>query len=262
MTALPALLLLHGLGDDGACWGPFVARLRRREGLADLQVRTPDAPAHGGRIAAPGQSLAWPDLLADAVANAEELVARSGRPLVCAGHSMGSIMALGVTAARPDLVAATFLEDPPLGGGPPPGVDPDPSAPIELTGFREWFTELQTMPPDQLVAEARAEHPNWDADEYEPWARAKQSVDLAAFARPLVFIHSAIAQLLREAHPPVIVVAGDPELGGALSTGAGEQLARQPGWTVHRLRAGHDVRRDDPQATADLLADLIRSVAT
>ncbi|MGB7981171.1 MAG: alpha/beta fold hydrolase [Candidatus Nanopelagicales bacterium] len=262
MTSLPALLLLHGLGDDGACWGPFVDHLRHSEGLATLQVRAPDAPAHGGRIAAPGQSLAWPDLVADAVANAEDLVARSGRPIVCAGHSMGSIVALGVTATRPDLVAATFLEDPPLGSGPPPGVDPDPSAPIELTEFREWFTELQAMPLDQLVAQARAEHPTWDAAEYEPWARAKQSVDLAAFADPVVFIHCAIAQLLREAQPPVVVVAGDPGLGGTLSTTAGDELADQPGWTVHRLPTGHDVRRDDPQAAADLLADLLRTVAT
>ncbi len=264
MTTLPGLLLLHGLGDDGACWGPFVRELRRREGLADLQVVTPDAPAHGGRIAEPGQSLSWPDLLGEAVAHAEALAARTGGRIVSAGHSMGAMTALGVSATRPDLVAGTFLEDPPLSGGAPsgvePGGDPDPTAPIELTEFRQWFADLQAVTLDQLIAEARVENPTWDPDEYEPWACAKQAVDLAAFDQPVVFIHAATDQLLRDAPAPVVVVAGEAELGGLVSDAAGVDLASRPGWTIHRLPTGHDVRRDAPVATVDLLAGLISSV--
>jgi lipase len=174
---------------------------------------------------------------------------------------MGAMMALGVAATRPDLVVATFLEDPPLPDGPPPGVDPDPTAPLELVEFRQWFTDLQSVPLEQLVAEARAEHPTWDPDEYEPWARAKQDVDVAAFADPVVFVHAETDRLLRDAPAPVVLVAGQPERGGLVSESVGAELAGRPGWQVHRLPTGHDVRRDAPAETIDLLAGLLRSAA-
>jgi N-formylmaleamate deformylase len=268
MTALPALLLMHGVGDDGACWRPFVRRLHEREGLAGLLVATPDAPAHGGRRAQPGQTIAWPDLLAEAIAGAEVLVAQSGGRIVVGGHSMGSMVALGVAANRPDLVVATFLEDPPLTQGLPDedsdarALEAAPPTPVDVSEFGAWFADLQSIPLADVVAAARADHPTWDEEEYEPWARAKQSVDQAAFTEPVVWVHADTERLLREAPAPVVVAAGRPELGGLVAPEAEASLRALPGWSVHRLPAGHDVRRDAPDATADLLADLIRSVST
>ena len=257
----PGLLLMHGAGDDGSCWAPFATRLRRAPGMAELVVATPDAPAHGGRVAGPGQTIAWPDLLADAVAHAEQLVARTGGPIVSAGHSMGSMTALGVAATRPDLVAATFLEDPPLMHPLPPVDAPrEPSGPADLSEFQSWFTELQATPLDELISAVRAEHPTWDEAEYEPWARSKHAVDAGAFSRPVVFAHSDTDRLIRAAPSPVVVVAGRPELGGMLAPAAEADLVDLPGWTVHRLPTGHDVRRDAPDRTVALLAELIRSV--
>jgi pimeloyl-ACP methyl ester carboxylesterase len=267
MTTLPAILLMHGVGDDGACWGPFVRRLRRRPGLAELLVATPDAPAHGGRRTEPGQTIAWPDLLAEAISEAEALVVRSGGPIVVGGHSMGSMVALGVAANRPDLVVATFLEDPPLMQGLP---DDDtgawkeraePPTPVDVSELGDWFAALQSIPLADVEAEARTEHPTWDDEEYEIWAHAKQSVDRAAFTEPVVWVHADTERLLRTAPGPVVVAAGMPELGSLVAPEAEASLRALPGWSVNRLEAGHDVRRDAPEATVDLLADLIRSVA-
>ena len=257
MTTPASLLLLHGAGDSGTCWAPFVHQLRLREGLGALTVVTPDAPAHGGRTAEPGHTPALADQAAEATGHAEALVVGSGGPIVLGGHSMGSGVAMAVAAARPDLVAALFLEDPPFPG---PLADAAHAAPIDLTGLRDWCAGLQAMALDEVVAMVRAQNPDWAPDEYEPWARAKQVVDTAAFGATAPWEVATWARDAQAVRCPVVVVAGVEERGSMLSSAAASDLSATPGWTVHRLSAGHDVRRDAPQATADLLADLIRSV--
>ena len=260
MTALPALLLFHGAGDSGECWEPFVRRLRRHEGLSDLRVSTPDAPAHGGRVAAPGRSIAWTDQLGEGIAHAESLVRETGRRIVVGGHSMGSMTALGVAANRPDLVVGTFLEDPPLMAPfPPPGSPDEPPTPADVHEFGQWFAELRATPFEDVVASARADHPNWDEGEYAPWARSKQAVDPLAFRDPVIWVHGDTVRIVRQAPAPVVVAAGRPELGGLVIDEAAAELRARPGWSFHRLPTGHDVRRDAPEATVTLLADLIRT---
>lgn len=262
MTTLPGLLLMHGAGDAGACWDPFVERLRREPGMALLEVVAPDAPAHGGRLATPGHTLAWTDLVAEAIGHAESLAARTGGRIVAAGHSMGAMTALGVSAYRPDLVAATFLEDPPLMGAlPPAGTEPEPPQAVDASEFADWFDDLRSRPLSEVVAATRAEHPTWDEAEYEPWARSKQSVDAGAYREPVVWVHADTDRIIRTAPQPVVVVAGQPDRGGLVAPVAEASLALLPGWRLHRLPASHDVRRDAPAQTAALLADLIRTVA-
>ena len=262
MSRPPALLLMHGVGDAGACWAPFVRQLRAHPRMADLRVVTPDAPAHGGRIAEPGHTIAWTDQLTEAVEIAEALVAETGAPIVSAGHSMGSLTALGLSATRPDLVAATFLEDPPFFEALPPVDAPLGSGQdlADLSELRAWFTQLQSDPLEQVIAAARADHPTWDPSEYEPWARAKQAVDVAAFRTDVDWGHSDNARIIRAAPAPVVVAAGRAELGGLVAPAAEADLVRLPGWQVTRLPTGHDVRRDAPEATVALLAELIDSV--
>lgn len=264
MSRPPALLLMHGVGDAGACWAPFVRQLRARPRMADLRVVTPDAPAHGGRIAEPGHTIAWADQLAEAVEIAEALVAETGAPIVSAGHSMGSLTALGLSATRPDLVAATFLEDPPFFAALPPVDAPAGTGQdlADLSELRVWFAQLQSDPLEQVIAAARADHPTWDPSEYEPWARAKQAVDVAAFRTDVDWGHTDNARIIRAAPAPVVVAAGRAELGGLVAPAAEADLVRLPGWQVTRLPTGHDVRRDAPEATVALLAELIDSVSS
>lgn len=255
-TRRPGLLLLHGVGDDGSCWGPFLRAL----GLPDLQVATPDAPAHGGRMAEPGQTVAWTDLLADAVAQARRLTVETGGPIVIGGHSMGAAVALGVAATHPELAVALFLEDPPF-TGPIAEDDEEPAdSPTDLTDLEAWITLLQTATVEELIDSAREEHPDWDPAEYEPWARSKYGVDADAFSEPVHWVRNGWGASARRVSCPVVVAAGLPERGSILAPEAEADLAALPGWTIHRLPAGHDVRRDAAAHTAALMRELIHSV--
>lgn len=239
------------MGDAGACWAPFVRSLD----LPDLAVSTPDAPAHGGRRAGPGETICWDDLLAAATTAAEAHCELTGGPIVIGGHSMGAATALGVAATRPELTAALFLEDPPF---PEVDDDPDPGQRAQdLTELHAWFVGLQTATPESLIASARREHPSWHTDEFEPWARSKLAVDASAFAAPVPFVGRGWAALARRTQCPVVVAAGDPTLDGRVCEEATALLATLPGWTVQRLPVGHDVRRDAPGRTAALLRELL-----
>lgn len=265
MATLPALLLLHGTGDSGECWAPFVARVRALPGLQDLRVATPDQAAHGGRRAEPGHTVGWPDLLAEATDQAERLMTETGAPVVVGGHSLGATVALGVAASRPELVAGLFLEDPPFTTSLAEDAGRVIGEPIELREFHDWFAGLQSATEEQVQDTVRREHPDWDPAEYGPWVRSKRSVDAAAFAGLVPWVRGGWADLVRAVRCPAVLALGEPadgHPGGIVHPGAAREIADLPGWTVRRLPASHDVRRDAPEATAALLADLVGSVAT
>ena len=83
---------------------------------------------------------------------------------------------------------------------------------------------------------------------------------MAGFERPVPWVGAGWAARARAVRCPVVVAAGQIERGGLLSAAAESDLAALPSWKIHRIPAGHDVRRDAPRATAALLAGLIRSV--
>jgi len=263
MSPLPGLLLLHGVGDSGECWGPFVARLRAHGdgSLAALRVSTPDAPAHAGHPSAPGRTIAAPDQIAVAVGHAEDLVSSTGGPIVVGGHSMGSGVALAVAAERPDLIRGLWLEDPPLLTPMAVNDAADPDTPVDGTQFGAWFDDLQALGLDEVIALARVEHPGWDEGEYEPWARAKCSVDTTAFLNPVPWVAARWAARARSITVPTVLVVGDPEAGSVTHPTAAQELGALPGWSVHHVMTGHDVRRDAPDEVVPLLAELIRSVS-
>lgn len=89
------LVLLHGVGLRAEAWGPQIAALSRSH-----RVVAADLPGHGASDPLPGK----PDL-AEFVGWATRVIeALSLGPVSLAGHSMGALVAAGVTVERPDLV--------------------------------------------------------------------------------------------------------------------------------------------------------------
>lgn len=98
-SAKPALILIHGLGDEADSWRRLIPLLS-----GTFRVVAPDLPGFG-RSAAPGR-IGVKGHIAAIVA----LLAETG-PAILAGSSMGALIAEGTALARPDLVRGLILLD-------------------------------------------------------------------------------------------------------------------------------------------------------
>lgn len=97
MTAPPPpVVLLHGFGQNGRCWGPF------GEALAVAhEVDALDLPGHGAAAVIEADLPTTADLVADSI--------RAARPAIVIGYSMGGRAALHVALAHPRKVAGLVL---------------------------------------------------------------------------------------------------------------------------------------------------------
>jgi N-formylmaleamate deformylase len=235
--AKPAVVLAHGLTDDGLCWTPVAEALA---GAYDLVMV--DARGHG-RSDAPEQGygpLEQAGDLAGAIAGLG-----LGRPAVL-GHSLGAATALVLAGTHPETVSALLLEDPPAWWmnrpvGPPDATDPQ-------AGTREWLSGLKRTTRDELLAQQRVEAPGWSEAELGPWADAKQrfSCNLIPAFGTLPATGLDWPATLGRITSPALLITGDPALGAIVT----EEDARVLGALVSRLRiahlagAGHNIRRE------------------
>jgi 2-succinyl-6-hydroxy-2,4-cyclohexadiene-1-carboxylate synthase len=97
------LVLVHGFGQTGRCWGPMADDLAR-----DHELVRVDAPGHGS------SSQVHADLPETAA-----LLAKTGGPAVYVGYSMGGRMALHVALDHPEVVRGLVLI------GATPGIEGD-----------------------------------------------------------------------------------------------------------------------------------------
>ncbi|MDN4491781.1 alpha/beta hydrolase [Demequina sp. SYSU T00068] len=246
----PTLVLLHGITDGAATWGRVAERLA---GCYSLVM--PDARGHGGSSRITG-SIDIETLVDDAAAVLDHLA--TGRVLVW-GHSMGAETAARLAGARPDLVRAAVLEDPPFHDAPPAeaaGGDDDP----HLAAFVELLHSVGDMTPEQRMAMARASNPGWHDDELAPWADTKADFDTSA----LTLLDGGLGRDWRAAVAaiacPTLLVTGDA---GAIVTPevAAEAAALAPAARVVRIDgAGHSVHRDRFDATVAAVTAFLRDV--
>ena len=144
----PPLVLAHGVTDDSRCWAPVA------DVLAPYDVVMVDARGHGCSDA--------PERGYDPAMQAADLaglIAALGlrRPAVL-GHSMAAETALVLAGMFPDSPGAILLEDPPAWWLGQPET-PDRAADLEQR--RRLLVERKCRGRDALVAEKRAEAPDW-----------------------------------------------------------------------------------------------------
>jgi pimeloyl-ACP methyl ester carboxylesterase len=100
-----ALVFLHGLSDSSESWAEVTPEVMR-----DHRVLCLDFRGHGESGRAPG-TYRLQDYASDVTALIEQV---AGGATTLVGHSLGGLVAAHLAGARPALVRAVFLEDPPL----------------------------------------------------------------------------------------------------------------------------------------------------
>ena len=200
----PRVVLLHGLAGSGRYWGSEYDACASAGG-----VIVPDLAGFGRSIDAPGPY----DLTghADAVAALLELT-HVGGPVVVAAHSFGTNVAVALAARHPELVTAV------VAFGPPWYADPEAArarlgrmgpmarafALDERWSHRvcEWVCDHRELAA-RLAVVARRDLPAAVAADgvRHTWASYEQTLGSILAAE--------VAEHLRTASAPIIVVAGD-----------------------------------------------------
>jgi pimeloyl-ACP methyl ester carboxylesterase len=238
----PAMLLLHGITDNGLCWSRVARDLQDR-----YDVVMTDARGHGKSDRLGGE-LSTPLLAEDAAGVIRGL--RLRKPIVF-GHSMGAITAIALAAEHPDLVSALLLEDPPLRDA----AMPEPPAEF-MDERRRDFAALQNMSAEERTAQCSTQNPGWHVLEVEPWAQSKTQVDpevLKQFGR---FNGYSWREALSRIRCPGLLITGDPDKMAIVTPATSRTVAAlwHGGEIAYIAGAGHCIHRDryaETMATID-----------
>jgi pimeloyl-ACP methyl ester carboxylesterase len=232
----PAMLLLHGITDNGLCWTRVALDLEDR-----YDIVMTDARGHGcSDGVATGFSV--PILAGDAAGVIRALGLQ--KPVVF-GHSMGAITAAALAADYPELAGALLLEDPPLRDQ----VAPPPAELMQK--LREEFRSFRHMSPAERTARGAAQNPGWHPLEIEPWAEAKTQVAPGLLDQMGSFDKYPWREAFKQIRCPGLLITGDPARMAIVTP----EIAREAtslwknGAVVQIEGAGHCIHRDRYEET-------------
>ena len=239
----PPIILLHGLTANGACWTALARELER-----EYDVIMPDARGHGAS-SAPSHRYQYEDHANDVVGMIQALGLSS--PILL-GHSMGGMTATVVAARNPGLLRGVVLADPSF-------LSPAVQREVRDSDVADQHRQFLKMSLDEIIADARARHPDRSAELIELLARARLQTRMSAFD---VLTPPSPDYMQLAPSIDVRTLLGTAEHGVVSATVAEELQSVNPKFQVETIpKAGHGVHYDQPERVAAVVKSFLRSLS-
>ena len=253
-----AMVLIHGISDDGRNWETFLPVLDPSWDVVMLDLR-----GHG-QSADPEEGWDFATIAAEVAELCRNLAL--ARPWV-AGHSLGGAIALLLAAFHPGIGSAYFLEDPvPLWTAPEGAAMPQALTRGEIAqGVLGWLAMCKRMTDAELAAAIRVNVPAWDESEHRAWidSKLRMSPKVARLASLGVYAPPGLSVALARIRAPMFLISAEPARGvlvGDLDIAALRNLV--PHLESLRLPGvGHNVRRESPAAYREAFLGFFGRVA-
>jgi len=244
----PPLLLLHGISMWWRTFTPVLPHL-----CARFHVHAVDFRGHGrsGRVP---KGYRWEEYVRDTVEFMRRVI---GEPAYVVGHSLGAMVAIQICAVASDLIRAVVLEDPPLYGYRGDRLKMRPNYKL----FVSWLSlAQQQLPMAELEARLSELQPELDARVLRLRAESLRLLDpdvLAMYVDGIAAQTYETDQYLPAVACPVLILRGDPALGGAMEDAdelRAKSLLKQ--CTVRRVTGvGHGIHPYQPELYQRLVTD-------
>lgn len=245
------MVLIHGLSGRWQSWSPIIPDLTTR-----WHVYAVDLRGHGRSSHVPDAYL-FADYAPDIEAFLERVV---GTPAVLIGHSLGGMTAIGVAAQAPQTLQAVVLEDPPM------FVTERP----EHSAFRERFAESRNLARssrsgEEIYEKLRKTQPEAEERFLRERVACLWALDPEVFT-PAIDGRAAegfdVDEKLRAITAPVLLLQGNPELGGAVGDGDAERtMAALRNGTLAKFQyVGHGIHSERPEETLKVVEQFLDRV--
>ena len=236
--------MLHGLTANGACWTTLAHALE-----GEYDVIMPDARGHG-KSSIPDYGYRYEDHANDIIGLIKALRLS---PAILIGHSMGGLTAAMVASRDSKLLRGLILADPTF-------LSPKVQCEVRNSDVADQHRRILNMSLDEVVAEARARHPNRSLEILELLAQAQLQTSLSAFD-VLTPPNPDYKQLVSVIDIPGLLIFGDK---GVVSSDVAEELRHlNPKFQIEQIPGvGHGLHLDQPERFAAVVKSFLRSITT
>jgi N-formylmaleamate deformylase len=238
----PALVLLHGLTGNGACWTGLARALE-----IEYDIIMPDARGHG-ESDVPDYGYRYEDHANDVIGLINSL---GVPPPVMLGHSMGGMTAAVVASRCPKLLRGLILADPSF-------LSSEAQRQIRDSDAADKHRQILDRSLEEFVTYSRRKHPNRTSEIIELIARARLQTSMAAFD-VLTPPYPDYRQLVSSIDVPSLLIIGEK---GVVSPAVANDVKHlNPGIQVNLMSdVGHGLHFDQSERFTAIVRSFILSI--